>query len=136
MKLIALVLLSTLVACSSAYVIQVNPTYKKTFSPSEALQAGDKIDVFLDKLNANEQLQFHLCDLPCAKAFHIQTIASEDFSGKRVTFTAPRAGRYYFWLHNTVAEGSDASVEVVDEYETKESFVLEFSSGAKVIVYK
>lgn len=130
MRFLPFILLLILAGCSSQYAIKVEPKNQRTFSPDRQLKSGEIIKVYIERISENETLRFHLCGVGCNTATTIKTVSIKNLNSRTVIFTAQKTGDYYFWVKNK------SVVPVVNKYETLNYFVVEFSSGTKLRVFK
>lgn len=132
-NLITILVLVFLVGCDQASFIVVEPTNKRTFSPSEPLNAGDEIRVLVEHLSTGEILEFYKCGEPCNTATNAGSCGNDDLKeSNEVTFKAREGGKYYFWFNRT---SGNTAVAVEKEIKSGDSHTIISESGSRITIY-
>jgi hypothetical protein len=131
--LITIFVLIFLAGCEPSSFIIVEPTYKRTFSPSERLKEGDEIKVLVEHLLPGEKLEFYKCGEPCNTATNVGSCGHDDLSEtNEVTFKVKEDGKYYFWF-NSITENT--AIPVAKEIVREGAHTIITESGSKITVY-
>ncbi len=131
--LIAILTVIVLAGCEQGSFIVVEPTYKRTFSPSEKLKAGDEIKIFVEHLSAGEKLEFYKCGDPCNTAKNAGSCGNNDLTeSNEVTFKVKEDGTYYFWFNNVT---ENTAVAVQKEIASKGSHTIISESGSRITIF-